>query len=172
MPKEKIKNWLITCCARRDPPTGSLHLDHPISVTHSIPKPRRITGTTKTEPGTKRIETTRSEEPKFTCCKDSYSQAMSWVSKPSSPSSTGRWSPTPDISETPTRRSISLNYHQARSCKLLGMVNSFSLEDWPWPKSKKQRHCQNQLSSIKTPWPHCQMPVTLRSWCAQLFAPI
>ena len=71
--KERIKNLSITSSVPNDQPTGWPHLDHPTSAILWTPRPRSTTGSTKTEFGTRPTETTKSEEPKSTCCKGSSS---------------------------------------------------------------------------------------------------
>ena len=169
---ERIKNLSITSSLLRDQPTGWLHQDHQTSGTHWIQKRRLITGSMKTDFGMKRIEITKSREHKCTWSKDSYSQDISSVSKPSCLLSTVRWLPIPDMLGIRIRRLTSLSFHQVRLCKLLGMVNSFSSEDWQSLKSRTPTHYQRQLNLIKNLLLHFHQLVTPKYWCAQLFAHI
>jgi hypothetical protein len=124
----------------------------------------------RTDSGTRRTETTRSRELKCTCSKDSSSPLTSSVSRPSSPSSTVRWSLELDILEIHTRNLISPSSHRVNASKLLGTVKSSSLEDWLSLKLKIPMLSLWPPSLIKSrllPFP--TLP-TQRFWSAQPFA--
>ena len=121
----------------------------------------------RTDCGMKRIRTTKSREPKFTCYKVSLLAAMFLESRLFWLWFTIRWSQEPDTSEILTRNSISLNSHLVKSCKPLGTENWFSLEDLPCQKSRKLTPFQQILSWISNPKPLSQMPVTPVCLCAR-----
>jgi len=168
--RERTRSLLTTFSAQRDQPTGLLLQDHLTSEIHLTPRPRLITGSMKTDSGTRRTETTRSREPKCTCSKDSSSHLTFSVSRPSSPSSTTRWSLELDISEIHTRNLISPSSHRVNASKLLGTVKSSSLEDWLSLKLKIPMLSQRPPSLIKSRLLLFPTPVTPKSWCAQPFA--
>lgn len=113
----------------------------------------------------------RSREHRCTCSKVLFFPLMSLVSRQSSLSSTTKWLPELDISEIPTRNSISPSCHQVRSSKPLGTVKSSSLEDLLFPKSGRPTLFQTPPFLIKNPLLLFQMPVTPASWYAPPSAP-
>lgn len=169
--RERIRNLLTTFFALIDQLTGSLHQDHQTSEILSTLKPRPITGSMKIDFGTRRIEITKSREPKSTCSKVLFFHLTFLVLKQSSLSSTTKWLPELDISEIPTRNSISLSCHQVRSSKPLGTVKSSSLEDLQYPRSENPTLFLQPPFLIKNPLPLFQMPVTPASWYAPPSAP-
>ena len=114
----------------------------------------------------------KSREPRSTCCKVSSSAATCSVWRPLWLASTSRWSRELDTFVTPTRSLISPNFPLVRSSRPPGMESSFSLEDWHCLRLRILTPSLLQLFLIRCPSPLSQMPLTLRSSCAQLFAPI
>jgi len=169
---ERTRSWLTTCSALRDQPIGSLLPDHQTSAIPSILKPRSITGSTKTESGTKRIVTTKLRELRFICFRDSFFQLMLSESRQLLPLFTTKWSLEPDTSETHIKNLTLVNYHLVKSFKQLGTERSFSLEDLLQLRSETLMLFQTLPSLIRSQSLHCLTLVTVASWCALLFAHI
>merc|ERR1712028_46720 len=140
-----------------------IHPDFPTSETHLMLRPRSITGSMRTELGTKKTVVTKLDVPRSTWLRVSLSHLTSSGLRPSSLPFTDKCSPRTDTSVTPTRKLMSVISLPVRLSRLLGTDSSFSLEDFPTLRLLRLGLFPKLPSSIKNPSSRSLMLETLLS---------